>query len=34
MNEKKVSEGTPVYFEVKQNPFRFDALGKAIDFPD
>lgn len=21
-------------FEVKQNPFRYDALGKAIDFPE
>ena len=20
-------------FEVKQNPFRYDALGKAIEFP-
>ena len=21
-------------FEVKQNPFRYDAMGKSIDFPD
>ena len=23
-----------MYFEVKQNPFRYDALGKQIDFPE
>ena len=33
--EQMKHQSTPVYFELKQNPFRFDSLGKAIDFfPD
>lgn len=27
-------QGGQRYFEVKQNPFRYDALGKMIEFPE
>lgn len=34
VDQHEGTNGEGAFFEVKQNPFRFDALGKAIDFPE